>query len=416
MSGVTPVDTSGGCECDYCCVLNGQDGTCSGRLWWKCDCPNGTLVLQRSNGSSWANVSADLSTGSYTVPASGTFRLRCTLTTGEVYFSNQVTVTVCTNHSVWFRWHKQNTSSTVNLAIGCTYEEVGSPPVRRVRSNLNGFTYAVSGGTFMSPSGPGLNGLWVVYPDSFPTPYGCAAPSSTPIVGDVKLYSYVNTSTQTRTGYTFDYRQLYGVTAPGCGTGQSIGYFFPTRGLIDLGHVTITDRLQISFSEVATIPAQWFSGSVTALDQMSGNSGPNFASDDTGTHDADVKLWLPPFDVFPIVWHDGASTPSLPFDPTGNSIGLVLENRTTSASVTGTKMSKCGVRLNVYDFVSLATNSVFSFERRRFNWAATEVNIRTCAQANAGTNVLPPSSVNPNDPCDIFSFAFPLTAGNACLP
>lgn len=414
MPAVTPVDPSDGCnECDYCCVLNGEDGTCSGRLWWKCDCPDGTLVLQKLT-SSWVDQAVDLSSGSYTVTASASFRMKCTLTTGEVYYSNEVTVTVCTNHSVWFRWHKQNSSSTVNLALGCAYEEVGG--FSFVRSNLNGFTYQPTGGSFMGPSGPALNGLWVVYPDSFPAPYGCAGSSSTPIVGDVKLYSYINTSTQTRTGYTFDYRQLYGVTPFGCGTGQSIGYFFPTRGLIDLGHVTITDRLQISFTEVATVSATWFGGGVTANGQMTPSSGSTFSSDDMGTHDADVKLWLPPFDVFPIVWHDGASTPTLTFDPTGNSIGLVLQNRTTSASVTGTKMQKCGLQLNIYDYVSLATNSIFSFDRRRLNWAPTEVNIRTCAQANAGTNVLPPSSVNPNDPCTILEFAFTFLPGNPCLP
>ncbi|MFO0943039.1 MAG: hypothetical protein U0930_20060 [Pirellulales bacterium] len=327
--------------------------------------------------------------------------MKCTLASGQVYYSNEVTVTVCTNHSYWFRWHKNASRTEVSwIDRGAYLEQVGSFWVVR---SIYDETFGLSTGA----------GIWYQYPENFPTPYGCSSDRTTNRSGVCKVYSYNNKTTTVRSGYSFDYRYLFDVVAPGCGSNTSITQIFPSRGLVSLGHVTITQTLDIDFTEIGSIGVAWTSGTLSTVTPLAPSTGVNYSHTESGVHDADVSLWLPPFSMSPIAWPDGSTTPPLTFDSTGNTIGLMIDNRTTSSSASGTKFPLNSCAIDPYQFVATAANSIFTFTKRVFGWGPTEYILRTCAQANAGTNSLPPASVNANDVCGILEFG---TTGSSCVP
>lgn len=93
-------------ECDLCCVLaSTTDEGCS-KLFWQCKCPGGALTMQQEVAGVWGAISgwSPSGTGFWYPPAmfgpSGSvsnttaYRLKCTLASGEVYYSNEVTPSV----------------------------------------------------------------------------------------------------------------------------------------------------------------------------------------------------------------------------------------------------------------------------------------------------------------------------------
>jgi hypothetical protein len=95
-----PVPYDDSCdECDLCCVLAKEVvGDCT-KLFWLCKCPTGTLTLQRDDGlGGWVDWSDfDPVDSTYFVYSDdnlygGTYRLRCELDSGEIYYSNTVIV------------------------------------------------------------------------------------------------------------------------------------------------------------------------------------------------------------------------------------------------------------------------------------------------------------------------------------
>lgn len=98
---------SGSCEpCNLCCVLNQRTYGFCVKLYWQCNCPDGDLAMLRFDlNVGWVEVPNWVPDGPnhwwpwtpYTgTPGNtqwpGSYRLRCTLPSGEVYFSNEVVV------------------------------------------------------------------------------------------------------------------------------------------------------------------------------------------------------------------------------------------------------------------------------------------------------------------------------------
>lgn len=109
MTTPIPVgDLEGSCgECDLCCVLaSSSDSPCT-RLFWLCQCPLGTKVMQFRTlvggvFSAWADVAGWVEDGpgfwypyfSGLARTTYQYRIKCTLPAGEVFFSNVVSTSL----------------------------------------------------------------------------------------------------------------------------------------------------------------------------------------------------------------------------------------------------------------------------------------------------------------------------------
>lgn len=121
MPTPVPIDPGGEgtCnECDLCCVLNVVEKDGCFNLFWQCNCPGGTLVMQWFNSfTGWNDLAGWVQTGpNYWYPwnnvraINGPFRLKCTLDSGEVFYSNQVGLTPT---SSWNRYQCSDTPGDV---------------------------------------------------------------------------------------------------------------------------------------------------------------------------------------------------------------------------------------------------------------------------------------------------------------
>lgn len=105
-----PIDPGTCNECDLCCVLNVVEHDGCFNLFWQCNCPGGTRVMQWFDPfSGWNDVTGWAQDGAnywypwnnFAVPdyrANSLFRLKCTLASGEIYYSNSVS---CVPTTTW---------------------------------------------------------------------------------------------------------------------------------------------------------------------------------------------------------------------------------------------------------------------------------------------------------------------------
>jgi hypothetical protein len=387
------------CEpaCDLCCRLDFVNRGCHAKLWWQCTCPGGTLTLQRLIGSTWTTQSVSLAAGYLVTTTSGNYRMRCELPTGEVYFSNVVTVTVCSLHSAWFRWHKQNFNETststgsefVTNAFGSFIREL-APPNRLWDPRIG-------------PPPAGFSGALIYFS------WGCTPPApNTTGTATAHVLSAVQTFGFQRSGYTFDYRYVQSLAGqPSCGGVQFSLHNILPRGLHTLGSVTYTRTWNIVNTEIASWSFSYSvdnQGNITrsAQSPLVASSGRLDNWSATQVASANFSLWLPPANL----WPDGSTSPTIPIDPNGNVVGLIGDSISETWGETGNK-TPCftypGPTDSGIPFL-FVPRSVYTIE-------ATEFRVRTCGQFFAGTNVLPPSTVLATDPCRY------TTAGpRVCLP
>ena len=398
---------SPGCNCKLIFTPSNFNG-CEGTFTW-CTKPGSVVKLQKNVNGGWVDIQTFQPTDpqQYTVNTTsqhGAYIVQCQLCPGKWATSDPVNTALCGNHSYWFRWHKYGTyiEPTEWNPNGC-----------HLVANYGGSgRYAIvddyTGGVLIPNTyyfdGVGLTpGIWSVFPESWPTPGGCSTDHTTSRgPTNIKFYSYKKRVTFVRSGYAFDYRFYNSIYSPGCGVGFTIQYIFPNRGVVNFGGVSYTYGISVSFNEIANISMSWNSSLGAHLtggyQDFVPSSSDNYNYNATAVHSANISLLMPRFsDPMPYLWPDGTSTPFLPFDPTGNTVGVIYDNRVTTFTESGTRFpgNSCKNYNYIYDVIPSATNAVFPNAKQVRTWGPTEYYIRTCAEAANGLNPLPPASVSP---------------------
>jgi hypothetical protein len=380
-----------GCNCE---LKFEATAACAGILTW-CTSAGRALVQRKAvSGSTWETM-ATVEAGDpkvYTVDHTQSgriYRVVCEVCPGQGVLSNEVTVQLCSVHSAWYRLHRYNWDLSSVTAEGA--EVISGPAIQDLKT---GVVWSNPG---PNPPPSALSGFTgAVWSAS----WGCSRPTTPNSSGSATaiFFSWEESGGNAREGFDFDYRyQISTSLPPTCGYEFSMQNILP-RGLHVLGNVTYRLTGSYSATQIATRTFDWSVDSSGNLNSFTNwgtftpSSGLSYSWSYVEEDSADISLWLPPFNS--TLWPDGSSSPSLPLDPTGNTVGILVGNVDYSWAPSGTRL-ECNIFGNPFFYPS-ASATRFSSSRLVRTATPTQSRIRTCSQAAAGTNTLPPDIITVN--------------------